>query len=447
MEKELIDKQEEKEFLAAKTITSRINQRSELSEEIISRKPDFLERWALLFFLSILLVLFFSTWFIKYPDIIETRAILTAENAPKEIVTKQDGRLVKLLIHNNDDVAQGEIIGWFESTARHEDVLFLSEQLDSSIALLNSGQISKVATLFNKRFDNLGELQSSYQKFITICQQYNDYIVMGFYERRKYFLQTDIYSLDSARQIIYGQKELTEQDVKLAEETFSMNKQLLAEKVLSNEEFRVEKSKYVNKTLALPQLETSLLSNTSLRRDKLKELDQLEQDVAIQKTGFQQSIQSLKSEVDDWKKKYFLQAPVAGKTSFIIPLQENQYLKAGKVLGYINPDDTHIYVEANLPQHNFGKIDTGFQVQLRFEAYPYQENGFVEGTLSYISSIPSDSGFLATIRLNRGLVTNNNKNIPYKNGLRTQAIIITKNLRLMERMYYNLVKSTSVGNK
>lgn len=194
-------------------------------------------------------------------------------------------------------------------------------------------------------------------------------------------------------------------------------------------------------------MEASLLSNETQKRDKLKELDQIEHDITQQQLTFQQALQSLKSVVDDWKKRFVLQSPVDGKVFFTIPLQENQFLQQGKLIGYINPNDTRFYAEANLPQNNFGKIDTGLQVQLRFDAYPYQEVGFVEGTLSYVSNVPSDSGFLANIRLNRGLSTNNNKSIPYKNGLKAQAIIITKNMRLLQRLWYNINKSTSVGTK
>ncbi|HEY5391263.1 MAG TPA: hypothetical protein VIJ57_04025 [Hanamia sp.] len=85
------------------------------------------------------------------------------------------------------------------------------------------------------------------------------------------------------------------------------------------------------------------------------------------------------------------------------------------------------------------------QVQLRFNAYPYQEAGFVKGKLDYISSISSDSGFYATVRLDNGLETNLKNNIQYKNGLRAQVIVITKNRRLLQRIYYSIIKATSVG--
>ena len=83
--------------------------------------------------------------------------------------------------------------------------------------------------------------------------------------------------------------------------------------------------------------------------------------------------------------------------------------------------------------------------QLRFDAYPYQETGFVRGTLNSISKVSSDSGFYATVQLDVGLKTNLKNTIQYKSGLKAQALVITKDMRLLERLYYNVAKATSIG--
>ncbi len=90
-------------------ISSSVNKRSEIAEEIIADKAGFIERWALLIFLGILVFLLALSWFIKYPDFIETRASLTTANAPKEIVPRQEGRLVKLFVRDNEKV-KGEML-------------------------------------------------------------------------------------------------------------------------------------------------------------------------------------------------------------------------------------------------------------------------------------------------------------------------------------------------
>jgi multidrug resistance efflux pump len=421
--------------------------RSEMAQEIISRKPSFLEKWALFIFCGILLLLLLATWFIKYPEVIEAHATLTAANAPKEIIPRQEGRLVKLFVHNNEKISKGEPIGWIESAADYKEVMALSTALDSCIDWLSSSQFMKVTRSFAYQYSNLGELQQEYKQFIVAWQQFNDYMVNGFYARKRGLLLSDITALDAMEQRIRAKKQLTEQDIELAQETYNMNSLLLDEKVLSKEEFRKEKSKFVNKKMSIHELEASLIQNTTQRREKLKEIEQLDHDKAQQMTLFVQSLQSMRSTVDEWKKKYMLQSPIDGRVYFTAAIQENQFLQQGRLLGYVIPQDSRFFLESYLPQRDFGKIDTGLAVQVRFDAYPYQEAGPVDGTLSYVSNIATDSGFLATIRLDNGLVTKNNLAIPYRSGLKAQAVIITRNMRLIDKFYYNIIKSTSVGSK
>ncbi len=69
-----------------------------------------------------------------------------------------------------------------------------------------------------------------------------------------------------------------------------------------------------------------------------------------------------------------------------------------------------------------------------------QEFGSVTGWLDFISAIPTDSGYVAKIFLPKGLTTNYNKEVQYREGLTAKAEIITKNMRLIERLYFNLKK-------
>ncbi len=45
-------------------------------QELISNKPGFLIRWGVTIFLFILIAIITATWFIRYPDIVSTKARL-----------------------------------------------------------------------------------------------------------------------------------------------------------------------------------------------------------------------------------------------------------------------------------------------------------------------------------------------------------------------------------
>lgn len=423
---------------------NRFNERSDEAQEIISQKPDFTEKWALIIFLFILLLGLIGTWFFRYPDIISTRAVLTGNDVPKEIIPLQAGRLTKLFVQNNQQIHKGDMIVWIEGAGNTQEVLDLSEELQYETKLSSEGITVDLPKIFSRKFKYLGELQTAYQAFITSLQQFNDYRSNGFYAKRKVFLNKDISSLENMIKKEEEQKKQIEMDKEPAINTSEINDYLLKGKDNSPGDYA--KNIYLNRKTIIPQLDANIISCQIQIREKQKEINQLNHDVLQQKIIFEQTLNTLESTVDDWIRKHTLQAPVDGTVVFVLPLHQNQYVEQGKILALINPKGTKLYAEIKLTQNNFGKVDTGMQVQLRFDSYPYQEVGFVKGTLNYISTITVDSVFLGTIRLDNGLLTNQQRKIQYKSGLKAQAIIITKNMRLLQRLYYNLVKSISVKN-
>lgn len=285
-------------------------------------------------------------------------------------------------------------------------------------------------------FNKLGELQVSYQQFVVTLQQFDDYFVNGYYFQRKENLTKGLSNLRTIYNGLERQLKLAEQDLALTSEASKATESLFADKVLSMQDLRDQKSRLLGKEVSIPQLESVLLENINQQIDKQKEVDDLNHSAAQQKAIFIQSLQTIKSLVDGWKMKFIISSPVSGKVVFINPIQVNQYLAGEKLLGYVNPPDSRYSALFTLPQANFGKIERGQVVLLRFDAYPFQEFGYVPAKLSYISAIPSDSGFLATAELPGGLVTNYHKTIQYKSGLRSQALIITRNIRLFQRFLY-----------
>jgi multidrug resistance efflux pump len=348
---------QEKELLISKTLTGKINQRSELVQDIISGKSGFLETWGLYLFGAFLLLTVISFSFIQYPDVVETNAVLKSENPPEEIISRQNGRLVKLFVHNGQRVTAGQVLGWIESKSSHQEVIALSGFLASSIHLVVQNNPGTISLVSGNRFVDLGELQAGY------CQ-----ISMAF------------------------------------------------------KKFKAHKC-----------------------RPKKIRSSQLDNRVNEEQAAFLKALHSLQIQVDDWLNKYVVRAPANGIININAPLLQLQMVHDGSVLGYVIPTPREYYLEIYLAENNIGKVSAGMPVQLHFEAYPYQEHGFVEGKLDYVSAVSSDSGFRAIVTLNEGLRTNTRKMLSYKYGLHAQAKIITKNMLLSEHLCQSILKSLSSG--
>lgn len=403
-------------------------------QEIISQKPSWIVRNGIVLFLAIIGMMLATTFFISYPDVVSANATFTSLNAPKEVKARAEGKLVKLSVAEGKLVSENDVIGFLESRASHEEVISLSNMMNT---LQNSIHNNELNTL-PKDFKNLGEVQQAYQVFMLAHTTYKQYLSSGFYTQKKSMLKEDLSYLQRLHGNLEEQKRMQQEDLGLASKTFDANKKLSDEKVIADVEFRNEKSKFISKAMTIPQINASLISNESSKHEKEKEIAQLENDIAQQKGVFAQAINTLKAQIEDWKNRFLLIAPVAGKVSFAEFLQENSQVKISQTICFINPENTSYYARVFIPQNNFGKIKVGEEVLLKLNAYPYREFGIIKAKLDFVSTIPTDSGFIAKVILPNGLITNYKKQLHYTEGLSAQAEIITQDLKLSDRLFNEL---------
>lgn len=397
--------------------------RSEFVQEIVSRKPSFIEQWSILLFLFILFFIFLGTWFIKYPDIISVNASLISINAPKEIKTKLESKLIKLNVKEEEQVHTSDLIGMMESTGNHYEIIDLSKRIDSAQILLANNITEIAVKLFSKQYKNLGEIRQSYQTFTHVYQLFKQCLIMESFLQKKEILQNEAFGL--------------------SQEALDSNQKLEIKKISPSFNYATKKTKMFGKSLIQSKIGSVDINNENLQFNKQDEITELRNKIFQQKNVFQEAVKILKAQLDDWKARYLLIAPISGRIYFSPFLQENQQLQNNQSICFIYPPNSEYYAVLNIPQNNFRKIKQGQRVLLKFPLYPYEEFGSVEGRLDFISHVPTDSGYVAKVLLPKGLNTNCNKNLKFKNGLKVTGEIITKDVRLIERF---LTSSRNTGS-
>lgn len=156
--------------------------------------------------------------------------------------------------------------------------------------------------------------------------------------------------------------------------------------------------------------------------------------ISDQQQKLRSSLYSLKSKLEQLVKYYLVIAPENGIVLFTSFLQENQSVAEGQGLFYLQPLQNIYYAQTLVSQKGLGKIKRGQRVLIRLESYPSNEFGYLTGTVNYISNIPtSKDSFLIKVDLLRGLQTNYNKPIAFRNNLRGQAEIIMDDRTLFDR--------------
>ena len=181
-------------------------------QEFISNQPSFVIRWGISIFGLILVSIAVLSWYIQYPDLVPARATLRSLNAPKQVLSHTDGKLVKINVKDNDIVEAGKALAYMESLADPEAIQQMIREVDSISYIISVNQTDDIVDFFpnyesQETLDQLGEVQANYQTFIQEFIRFKDYLGKGFYLRKKQMLVTDLQNIQKLNKILFIQKD------------------------------------------------------------------------------------------------------------------------------------------------------------------------------------------------------------------------------------------------
>ena len=415
--------------------------RSELSADFLEETPSWLVRWGTIGMALVIVLMFTMTWFISYPTIVYADFTLSTSNTPKPVVSKVEGYIEKLFVEESQYVQDGQMLAYIESDAKHEQVLNLERQLQAFDRFMKFNTFTRISLI---GYSNLGEVQSQFQTFYQHYQQLYALYEDDYLSKRITSLRNDITELNTINDHLKDQYNIYVQDADLAAKEFEINQKLHKEKIISSIDFYREESKYLSKKIPLKNTQNTILSNQSLINAKQREILDLENTAKQQAETFKQSLNALKASITNWKNRYLLIAPIEGKIYLSGLLQEKQFFSQGAEILYIIPSSNSVVGQIMIPQSNFGRVSVGQKVLIKLQGYPFGEYGAIEGVISSIAQLPIENNayFRATVDLPRGFRTNTNKQLSYQVGMTATAEIITEDLKLIERIFYNIRQRT-----
>ncbi|MBY0481823.1 MAG: HlyD family secretion protein [Chitinophagaceae bacterium] len=414
-------------------------------QELINYRPHWIIRKGNVIFFFIIALLLTSTWFIAYPDVVKGSMKLVAINAPKLQIAKTDGRLQKLLVTNEQEVKEGQPLAFLQSTASHIQVLSLQSMLNRIEFYTMKDSLNKLLFIHLPTYDHLGEIQTSYQDFLGTLNETLQTLANGYYQQKKKALQNDLFNLSAIQTNTQIQKDLLSQDFELQKKEYKINEKLAKDKVIAPLELYQNRSKFISKEHSLAQISAQVINNQIAEQNKKKEILELQKYINDQQQKFRSSLYTLKSKLEQWIQQYVISAPENGIVLFTSFLQENQLIFNGQEIFYLQPPQTTYYGQMLAPQSGLGKIKIGQHVLIRVASYPSNEFGYLTGEVAYISNIPTaKDSFLIKVDLPKGLQTNYNKSIIFRNNLAAQSEVMTDNRRLFERFVIGL---RNLGNR
>lgn len=414
--------------------------RNEEIQDILSKPPHWMLTWGNIVVLFLLILFFVFTWFIKYPDIISAEAVITSQTPPQKIYANVSGRIDTILVSDSEDLKNGQILGMMENTAILRDVLKLKYTVDTIHIQENNFifPVDRIPLL------SLGEISSSYAIFEKDYIDYTLNKTLDPYSNQITANQLSENELQLRLKSLRNQKQIDEKKFKLSENEFKRNQQLYDKGVISLNEFETKKLKFLedekqinNLEITFSQLQQSI--NDARKTSKETKIDYQAENTRLFKNVII-SFSQLQDAIKTWELKYLLKSNLDGKVSFINILEENQNVAQEDLLFTIIPNSDNQYLsKIKAPIQNSGKIKPGQKVNIKLFNYPETEYGMLSGEVESMSAIPNEEGFyLVLVSLHSPLTTSYNIEIPFKNEMTGTAEIVTEDLRLLERFFYQL---------
>jgi multidrug resistance efflux pump len=417
--------------------------RTEEVNEILTSAPKWLYRWGISVIFILILVAVGLSYFIKYPDILTADIRLTTLNPPVTLISKTNGKLTHLLVKNNEQLKYNQTIAVIENTANYIDVLYLDEisnELLNRLKLMDS-----IPTIILKDSVKVGELTPIYLQFLKSIKDANLYKNINPFKRQILLLQKDLISYTDLLAKYKKQESINKEQLTLVETDYNRDKSLYESKTISAREYDNKKKEYLNALNSNEQVKitvsNALIQINSIEKNILQLQIQDYQEQAKLKNDLSQNLKTLSSEINKWKQLYLIQSPTNGKISFFSVWTENQNIKLGDELFAVIPTQKQEFVgKCILPITNTGKLQTGQKVNIKLDNYQYNEMGMLQGIVTNISEVPNKDTYAIDVKLNNGLVTSYNKTLSYREEMKGKADIITKNISVMDRIFFNFKK-------
>lgn len=131
------------------TTNTKESQHSEEIQDIISAPPAWLLRWGITLFFTVLTMIISTSFFITYPDIVKTQLKIRSSNPAMQVTTKAPGKLIKLLVQNNEVVKQGQPIAYIQDNNGKNTLTALQDGKLTYAGIIYENQQLTNKTLFN----------------------------------------------------------------------------------------------------------------------------------------------------------------------------------------------------------------------------------------------------------------------------------------------------------
>jgi multidrug resistance efflux pump len=411
--------------------------------ELLTAVPKWIIRWGVTIIFGIMLSTLVLTFFIKYPETLPASITITTTNPPITLVAKTSGKIILLPVKNNQHVKASTVLMVLENPANYKHVLSVSALLDTFQTNLKLKKNIPEMVFFDSL--QLGDISTPFLQFLKSYNSYKLFTETNPQQKEISIINNELetYSVLYAKYQV--QENLSKQEFDLAEKDFNRFNSLFQNGSISSKEFEDKNRDYILAKKNYESIKINNLNNkitiNNLEKNKLQLqlLAVQESEKYIQELN--ESIQHLKLQIETWEQTYLLIAPFDGIVSLFNYWNVNQAITQGaEVVSIVPSEKQEVIGKLILPLQNSGKLKTGQVVNIKLNNYPYQEYGMLKGRVRNVSVIPQKQNYSVEIALPEQLTTTYQKKLEYKEEMQGTAEIVTEELTLFQRLFYQFRK-------
>ncbi|HCN84836.1 MAG TPA: hemolysin D [Sphingobacteriaceae bacterium] len=419
-------------------------ERTEEIQAIIDRMPDKFGFWITAFVLLLVAALGVFGWMIRYPDIVTGQIIINTNNSPVKLIANTSGKLSLTEFHSQDDVKEGEYLATIQNNASLHDI-------QKVYRLIQNFKINEKANPQHFPKDvAIGELNTTYFAFINAYDQFTNYHKENPLAKQEEILQQTLEEQQKIIRITTQKLDMSKENLRLINRSYNRDSILFSKKVLTEAELDKSKMNVLN----VKDIYHNMLNDIEININHIQETINKMQQVGVQKNEKEKQVlldlvsayTALADNFKIWEQKYVFKSPINGKLQFLKFWTNDQFIQAGEPVFTIVPVQSKIVGQMTLPAFGAGKVKLGQEVIIKLEDYPYTEYGTIKGKILSISittnTLKTERGdiaaYLITVDLPEQLKTNYGSSLDFKFEIKGQGEIITKDRRLIERLFDNL---------
>ncbi|MEZ5070868.1 MAG: HlyD family efflux transporter periplasmic adaptor subunit [Bacteroidales bacterium] len=426
-------------------LPGRIELHERETEEMLGRVPGWITRNGMILFGFLIVLLLVASWVYRTPDIKEARIVVTSVNPPAELEARSSGKIVNLLVSDNQRVERGQVLAVLENPASYADV----SQLKSALTFLDTMALADIEEEIPELQDvQLGTIQSSYGLFLKAYRETIEFKRLNYHRRRIELLRDEMGKQREYSRSLNERVRIAEEEYNLSFRQYNRNSSLYEQSVVSEADLENARSEMLAKRNKWQEYVSTVAQNNIEIGRIGEQIVELELKAQEERSRYVHTLEeaytNLKASLATWEQTFLLVAPVSGSVTFTHFWSENQNVEAGeKVLTIIPAESGSMVGKISLPLNGAGKVTEGKEVFIRFDNYPYLEFGMVKGVVRNKSRVSDDDFYMVEVDLPAGLTSLYGEEIPFSQNMQGDAEILTDKMRLLHRVMNPLKSALS----